>query len=251
MAQPCAEDSNKKEGVRTTASSIWVDNELLDELNQRIGNEEEGIRRVSTWPIDRTFVYFDVSDFSRETAVRQAMIVNSIVRVVDDDSYWSITNAAYAKKDLEARICIGDGYIFVLRDPVCAVFFAAYLAFRVETLVANGRLPVEFHFRVGAHVGDVYCFWDPGRCDWNYIGDGINGGQRVLAAVGKETDDVVFLSGQVRQRLFTSKSNDSIQEMLKALHNRGRRADKHGRPWRVYEMNHTDFISSGYQFPIK
>jgi hypothetical protein len=97
---------------------------------------------------------------------------------------------------------------------------------------------------VPVHYGPVYSFWDPGRKDWNDIGDGINGGQRVLAAVGKETDDVVFISGEVRQQLTAMDRGDSpYPQILAALHNRGRKADKHGNPWRVYEVNHTGLTS--------
>src|SRR5262249_23940664 len=106
--------------------------------------------------------------------------------------------------------------------------------------VANEQLPVDFHFRAGVHVGEVYRFWDPGRRHWNYIGSGINGGNRVLAAVGKEQDDVVFISSQVRQAIPAMRPRDTnAPPILECLINRGRKADKHGNPWRVYELNHT------------
>jgi len=45
----------------------------------------------------------------------------------------------------------------------------------IDNRRAKDLLHVDFHFRIGVHVGDVYSFYDPGRKDWNYIGDGING----------------------------------------------------------------------------
>src|SRR5439155_21171504 len=100
-----------------------------------------------------------------------------------------------ARQGLEAQICIGDGYIYVFSEPDRAAYFAGCLAYLIELQVARERLPIDFHFRIGVHVGPVFCFWDPDRDKWNYIGDGINGGQRVLAAIGKEKDDVVYVSG--------------------------------------------------------
>jgi hypothetical protein len=218
------------------------------------------IRRLSTWPIDRCFAYIDVSDFSQQRPGQQALIINSIIKLVRDWRYWNFGPAFLAWKDLEAMLCIGDGYIFVLKDAVHATYFAAHLAELLEVRVARRLEPVDFHFRMGVHIGPVYCFWDWGRGgrdhsprgedpgkqlerkelgDWNYIGDGINGGQRVLAAVGKETDDTVFISGEVKRAL-TARDDDAApcRAILDSLINRGRREDKHKRPWRVYEVNH-------------
>ena len=57
--------------------------------------------------------------------------------------------------------------------------------------------------------GPVYTFWDTGRGAWNYIGEGINGGNRVLGVIGKDQDDVVFVSAEVRQELIESVSRNS------------------------------------------
>jgi hypothetical protein len=113
---------------------------------------------------------------------------------------------------------------------------------------------------VGVHTGPVYCFWDWGRGgketpptavseedqhkrweigDWNYIGDGINGGQRVLAAAGKDSDDVVFLSGQVKRKLTAYPGElAECRLILDNLNNRGRKEDKHKNFWRIYEVNY-------------
>jgi hypothetical protein len=175
--------------------------------------------------------------------------------------YWNRDFAHFAFQALEAMICIGDGYIFVLKEPKHAADFAADLANLIEVRVARRCEPVDFHFRIGVHFGPVYCFWDWGRGgpedanqamikrdtmernergDWNFIGEGINGGQRVLAAAGKETDDVVFISGQVKRRL-TEEDDGTYpcRAILDSLMNRGRRTDKHDRYWRLYEVNHT------------
>jgi class 3 adenylate cyclase len=149
-------------------------------------------------------------------------------------------------------MCLGDGYIFVFRNAVEGAYFAAYLAQLIEALAASKRLPVEFHFRMGVHVGDVYTFWDPGRNDWNYIGDGINGGNRVLSAIDKSYDDQVYISGQVRQAIMASSTaDDDAARLLTNLHNRGRRKDKHDRPWRVYEIAHTPVCSAELSLALK
>jgi hypothetical protein len=248
-------------GLTQMKSNWLVPKGVHASLSAQLADDCSDIRRLSTWPITRCFVYVDVSDFSRHRPGEQALIVGSLISMVRDSGYWNPQFALLAWRDVEAMICIGDGYIFVLKDVVWATYFAAYLAQLIEVRVARKLVPVEFHFRMGVHVGPVFCFWDWGRGgrepgpgitrdaegkeqrtdrgDWNYIGDGINGGQRVLAAAGKETDDVLFISGQVRQELIArghlSSPNDRI---LNSLLNRGRRADKHNNFWRVYEVSH-------------
>jgi class 3 adenylate cyclase len=186
-------------------------------------------------------VYLDVSDYSKYPPGQQVLVINSIVRIVKEFDFWNMGCAIEAYQAVDGMICIGDGYIFVIKDPVTAAYFAAHLAYLIEALVARRHLPVPFHFRMGAHRGPVYSFWDPGRNNWNYIGEGINGGQRVLSAIGKDADDVLFVSGQMREALTAQDNGYSpCRQILSALHNRGRRADKHGNLWRVYEVNHTD-----------
>jgi hypothetical protein len=41
---------------------------------------------------------------------------------------------------------------------------------------------------------------------------------------------------------------DSI---LGDAHNRGRKADKHGNPWRVYEVNHTNLMAQYNRFILE
>jgi class 3 adenylate cyclase len=216
----------------------WVPQVVLRELNEALPEETSPVRRISSWPIGRTFVYLDVSDFSRFSPKEESLVINSLVRIVNHPKLWQ-GQADDLPSRIEARMCIGDGYIFVFREPMEGVYFAAYLAHLIEVLVANRLLPVSFHFRMGAHLGEVYTFWDPGRNDWNYIGDGINGGNRVLSAIDKGYDDMLYISGEVRQELMaTAERFPGKREILDHLHNRGRRPDKHGRPWRVYEVGH-------------
>ena len=146
---------------------------------------------------------------------------------------------------MEAMICIGDGYIYVFDNPSFACVFASCLAYLIEVLVARKSVPVGYHFRMSVHADPVYSFWDPGRGGWNYIGDGINGGQRVLGAIGKDVDDVLFISSQIKQSLTANYDGTEIYSLLlNGLQNKGRRADKHGNSWRVYEVNHTSSMSA-------
>jgi class 3 adenylate cyclase len=208
-------------------------------LNDKLADEDHEVRRIASCTIERTFVYVDVSDFSKNTSSHQALIINSLVYIVDHKAFWDGRGKA-VQEAMQARMCLGDGYIFVFRNAMDGAYFAAYLAQLIETLAANKVLPVEFHFRMGVNVGEVYTFWDRGRRGWNYIGDGINGGNRVLSAIDKSYDDQVYISGQVRRAIMASASVDPDGPRLLAnLHNRGRRSDKHNRPWRVYEIAHT------------
>jgi hypothetical protein len=230
-------------GFAGITASVAVTNETYTALNEQLKNEESDVRRVSSWTVERCFVYLDVSDFSKMPAGHQVLVINSIVHAVRTDKYWKMPVARETRSDIRAQMCIGDGYIYVLKDPLKAAFFAAYLANLIEILIANNRLPIDFHFRMGAHVGHVYSFYDPGRKNWNYIGDGINGGNRVLAAVGKDTDDVVFISAQLRKKILAGPRPVHFPDILGNAPNRGRKADKHGNPWRVYEINHSNLMA--------
>jgi class 3 adenylate cyclase len=244
-APPSGTGETDAGGINQRRSMTFVTPQLLAALQRDLQREDDPIRRLSSWAILRCFVYIDVSDFSGYLPGQEALIINALAGIVGDQQFWTSPLVADAWNAVEASMCIGDGFIFVLKDPLLATCFGAYLAQLIEELVARKLTPVEFHFRMGIHHGPVYCFWDRGRKDWNYIGDGINGGQRVLAAVGKEADDVLFISDQVRQEI-TARSDQSgrFGSVLACLQNRGRRADKHGRLWRVYEVNHTQLCSA-------
>jgi|GEM_PF-2521248 len=211
-------------------SDICVSLEMLDILEGEAARENSVFRRLSNLTRTRSFVYLDISDFSRMDPECQLLVVNALVKTAE-----GVQKSSLSEREAEAQLCIGDGYIYVFERAEDAARFAGNLAIKVEKEVAGESIP-EFHFRIGAHVGEVRCFWDPGRQGWNYVGDGINGGNRVLSAIGKDTDDVVFFSGELRSAI--SNSGTAAGEMVKHLSNRGRKADKHGNLWRVYELNH-------------
>lgn len=235
----------ERSGLVSKSSQTFVTQDVLDDINRYLSEEPtHPIRRLSSWPIRRTFVYLDVSDFSKAKSGHQALIIRAIISLVQKDVLWARAYGLVERVNRpEAMLCIGDGYIFVFEAPRTGAFFAAYLAQLIERSIAKGDI-VEFHFRMGVHVGRVFSFWDPGRDSWNYSGDGINGGNRVISAIGKDADDIVFISAQVRNALLGD--TDAVcPEILRHSQNRGRRPDKHGNFWRVYELNHaglTDYL---------
>ena len=235
-----AHDNQVTNGLASADSGIRVPSALLDELNQALPDEDSDVRRLSTWPITRAFVYFDVSDFTRYVASKQLLIITSLDWLCSDNRFRNEMNADRAFANIEQSICIGDGYIFVVKEPVWAAYFAAYLACLVEVMGARGRLECPFHFRIGVHVGPVYSFWDKHRGMWNYVGDGINGGQRVLGAMGKDTDDVVYVSSALRASVLADRKQDFPANKLPGcMSNMGRRIDKQGRQWRIYMLDHS------------
>ena len=136
----------------------------------------------------------------------------------------------------------------MFKNSLYATVFAAHLAGLIETLVAAGKVPVAFHFRMGIESGPVYCFYDPGREKWNYIGSGINDAQRILSAIPPTTDDVIHISENIRNYLLSPPSPDFTyigDIIVSKLTNRGRQADKHGNRRRVYELNYTDLFMLG------
>jgi class 3 adenylate cyclase len=241
--------SDEKSGFESRDSNIWVTRELLVSLNHSLHDDHGEFRKLSSWATTRSFVYIDVSDFSKAKSGHQALIINAIIKIINDDSRWNASLIHHVHKDIEAMLCIGDGYIFVFDDPVKATYFAAFLAQLIESMISHDRI-VEFHFRMGVHSGRVFSFWDIGRNGWNYVGDGINGGNRVLSAIGKEADDILFISAQVRQKLI-GRGESPCPQILSCLQNRGRRADKHGNPWRVYELNHSALTADDMPVDLK
>lgn len=214
-------------------------------IQSQLADENSIVRRCSDFPIERAFVYVDVSEFSEFTDFQQVRVTSALAQLTDV-KYWCGEDSKYALGQLESSICIGDGFIYVIKSALAATYFAAYLAHLIECLRDLKRLPVDFHFRCGAHFGPVHCFWDRDRKDWNFIGDGINGGQRVLSAVGKERDDLCFISGQMREKAGTEPCPDPQRNLKNDLHemldNRGRHEDKHKRKWRVYEVVHSRWV---------
>lgn len=231
--------------VRDLNTLLKCDGEEPDE------DDTTEVRRLSTWTTRRCFVYCDIAGFSQEKPAHQAFIITTLGRLVNTEQLWGKehTPSHDSFKGCDAHLCIGDGYIFVFRKSWKATYFAAYLARLIEEMVAvKGALPVNFHFRIGVHVGPIYFFWDLKNKKWNYIGEGINGGNRVLSAIGKDIDDVIFISGDVRSSIMASKKifpemDYPHQAILNNLHNRGRKADKHQNMWRVYELNHSGLIA--------
>jgi hypothetical protein len=196
-------------GLRSQPSATYIEQGLFDVINAQISDEDQAIRKLSSWPVERTFVYLDVSDFSRQKSGHQGLIITAIIGLVKQNAWWRTSAIRGVNRKStnpgidtgwEAMLCIGDGYIFAFGDPLSATYFAAYLAQLIESVVAK-RIIIDFHFRMGVHIGSVFRFWDPGREGWNYVGDGINGGNRVIGAIGKEADDILFISAQVRKRL--------------------------------------------------
>jgi class 3 adenylate cyclase len=242
---PGSAEAGEPDGIVGAESRLWISEQLDGILAQELLDEASDVRRLSNWPIRRAFVYADISDFSKLRPGQQALMVSGLARIALRRDFWKGDPLAErALADLETMLCIGDGYIFVFNDPAHATYFAAHLAALIELLGAKTLLPVEIHFRMGVHVGPVYCFWDPGRQGWNYVGEGINGGQRVMSVIGRETDDVVFISSRVRQDLLASSDEEGAARLiLSNAQNRGRRQDKQGNPWRVYEVNHANLIS--------
>jgi hypothetical protein len=60
----------------------------------------------------------------------------------------------------------------------------------------------------------------------------------VLAAAGKDTDDVLFISSQVKRSL-TAEGSPACRAILNCLVNRGRRDDKHGKYRHLFEVGHS------------
>jgi class 3 adenylate cyclase len=237
----------ESQGIARGGLPFFVSEECLARLNSDLTNEDSDIRRLSSWAVERTFVYVDISDFSKHPPGHQVLLVNAVLAVTNSPLLWpSHLRAGEARKDREANLCIGDGYVFVFKSAPLGAYFAGYLAHLIESLVARSEIP-DLHYRMGVHTGSVCRFWDrwgerseDGR--WNYIGDGITTGERVLSAI-KDADDVVYLSAETRQTIMSKVRFVPDLQAGQWLQNRGRKADKHGTLRRVYELNHTGWMA--------
>ena len=238
--RPDASDCTTSPSIVARPTSYALTGNEWERLNTDLRDRDSDVRHVASLPVVRTFLYVDISDFSTYSALEQALIINSLSGLLNDEGVWD----PELYRRFKILLSIGDGYIFVFDDATEAVLYGSYLARLIEVSAARDALPVEFHFRMGAHTGATYSFWDTGRDAWNYVGDGINGGSRVLAAVGKDQDDVVFISSELRKAIqATAPTAGGADSVLSCLTNRGRRSDKHGLLWRVYEVNHTELCT--------
>jgi len=233
------EEESDSLGIGPAPTSLLVSNETLIELLAEIQDENSEVRRLSTAPVERAFVYLDVSDFSKMSPGREVLVIQAINDTIDSLTFQGLfaRHGVDFPDELEARLCIGDGYIYVFTKAISAAWFAAVLATLLQFQVANKQV-AEFHFRMGAHFGPVLCFWDPGRDGWNYLGDGINDSARVLQAVPKEIDDVLYISGAMFDACLQAPNAGPARAIRNAVVNRGRRKDKHDKPHRVYELLH-------------
>ncbi len=219
----------------------WATESLMKEVNEKLADESQEVRKLSMWPVRRAFVYVDVSDFSQRVAAEQALIINTLTTLTRKKEYWSKPMESEVRQSVEDQLCIGDGYIIVFKQSIHATYYAARLADKIEEFIAEKQLVIHFHFRIGIHVGQVYRFWDYWRGKWNYIGEGINGGNRVLTAIGKDADDMIFVSGEVREEL-RAETTPAARSLIRIMSNRGRHSDKHGGMWRVYELRHSEVL---------
>lgn len=237
----------------TELPEFYVSSPVLQQMDNDLTKEDSDVRRLSSWQVERTFVYVDVSGFSTHPIGHQLAIINAINAIANRESDWDTTGVSEARDAIRASICIGDGYIFVFESPGSATLFAAYFATLIEHRIAHKAL-IEFHFRISVHTGEVYRFWDqaatPGEGRWNYVGKGIIDGQRVLSAIGSDKDDVVYISGTTRSKLLAMDQEGEEIVASQYLQNRGRHADKHGNMQRLYEVSHTSWMAeSVYLLP--
>src|SRR5207249_6545274 len=110
LCEAAQRKDNLEDGIEPRPCRIWVTQKMLTQtLPREVANPDSHLRRVSTWPIDRTFVYVDVSDFSKSPPGQEVLIINSLVRMLNDPGHW-IGQAQGLPDTIEARMCIGDGY---------------------------------------------------------------------------------------------------------------------------------------------
>lgn len=246
---------------------------VVKELNALIDDEAKEVCRIVSKPLLRTFVYLDISDFSEFTPGNQATVLRSLIHEYKSlEEYNSnFPELSTQMKHLDAELCIGDGYIFVFRNCFAGVLFGCTLAELIDVANANCTNEVEYHFRMGIHMGEVLSFYDYGRNGWNFTGNGINVGNRVLATINKKFDDLIHVSDSVRYQIRQIARHQPIQRVLDSMDEgimnsgssgvvptiddpylagllskhmtaMGRHEDKHKIKRRVWRLNYTSFF---------
>jgi class 3 adenylate cyclase len=225
---------------------VFISCALYEELNGDLVDENSDIRRMSDLPIMRTFVYIDISGFSKVHATAQVKIINEMMKLYEAE-YARLDggfHSAPTSSKIEAQLCIGDGYILVFKSAWLAATFAAVFAAKLDSFGTKGRMPA-IHFRIGIHTDTVYRFrdaYDDEHSRWNYSGLGIIGSQRVLSLIGPDMDDVILMSADTRSAMMNEMSCEPEFNIIRHLVNRGSRRDKHGKVWRVYELSYSVFL---------
>lgn len=70
---------------------IWVTRSVFDALQQDILDEDSEVRKITAVPVERTFVYLDISDVSQYPPAQQALAVNALGQIVTDEARWDRT----------------------------------------------------------------------------------------------------------------------------------------------------------------
>ena len=113
----------------------WLHSKLTDDLIF----ENSEIRRLSTWPIERTFVYLDIAGFTHYPPGHQALIIKSVTTLIHNKEVFENLHESF-----EEMLCIGDGYIFAFDDPLTATMFSARLAYVIDALLClNDSLSIS------------------------------------------------------------------------------------------------------------
>jgi hypothetical protein len=61
----------------------------------------------------------------------------------------------------------------------------------------------------------------------------------VLSVIDKKYDDLIFVSDAVAEEFIARRPQMTYSEVRDCLEARGRQADKHGHPWRVFLLHHS------------
>lgn len=232
----------------SSGHNLSVKEDLFKELNDiLLSDDPKGLDRLLEERIERAFACLDIVGFSKKKPNEQAEIIRTVVQLRRNESLWPRHDFQHLPgntlKSLEAELCIGDGYIYVFTKAFDATLFACHLATLIEFMQLRDEFPYPFKFKCGVHVGSVERFYDPGRHDWNYVGEGINGVNRVLSVIPGSLANAIYLSSAVRAT-FLRRTDELAMALKDNISNEGQLEDKHGIEWHVFSVNHTDVYES-------
>jgi len=91
-------ESEPASGIVRGTSGIYTTDGVLDSFYKNFHSEDSTARRVSSLPIERTFIYLDVSDFSKYRPGQEALIINSLVRLVNDSKHLAMVVSPFSPR---------------------------------------------------------------------------------------------------------------------------------------------------------
>jgi hypothetical protein len=104
-----------RDGAACGPYDVDVTEELFTQLMATSATGDTEFWKHTTRRHERAFMFVDISEFSQLHGNEQQLVVTSLIRLAD---------GMRRQVDVEAQLCIGDGYVYAFRSTELAVLAA-------------------------------------------------------------------------------------------------------------------------------